>query len=175
MNSAKLHDWLQVVGLFGVIASLIFVGLQMKQTQEIAVAQAYTARAALSIESSTAVIGGSPAILTGLAKLYAGKHKELTQEEYVAIEHLFDATMTNIENNHFQYQAGFLPEGHWQKNVRSLQCMFDQPLYRSMRDDGFYYRPDFREVIEQAVTFAIENPENCWDWDPDSASFFPNN
>ena len=34
MDSAKLNDWLQVVGLFGVIASLIFVGLQMKQDRD---------------------------------------------------------------------------------------------------------------------------------------------
>ena len=36
MDSAKLNDWLQVIGLFGVVASLIFVGLQMKQEHEIA-------------------------------------------------------------------------------------------------------------------------------------------
>ena len=35
MNSAKLNDWLQVIGIFALVASLIFVGLQMKQTQEI--------------------------------------------------------------------------------------------------------------------------------------------
>jgi hypothetical protein len=35
MDSAKLNDWLQVIGIFALVASLIFVGLQMKQTQEI--------------------------------------------------------------------------------------------------------------------------------------------
>jgi len=35
MDSAKLNDWLQVLGIFALVASLIFVGLQMKQTQEI--------------------------------------------------------------------------------------------------------------------------------------------
>jgi hypothetical protein len=28
MDSAKLNDWLQVVGMFAVVASLIFVGMQ---------------------------------------------------------------------------------------------------------------------------------------------------
>jgi hypothetical protein len=36
MDSSKLNDWLQVVGIFAVVASLIFVGLQMKQTDDIA-------------------------------------------------------------------------------------------------------------------------------------------
>ena len=35
MDSAKLNDWLQVTAIFALVASLIFVGLQMKQTQEI--------------------------------------------------------------------------------------------------------------------------------------------
>lgn len=35
MDSAKLNDWLQVIGIFALVASLVFVGLQMKQTQEI--------------------------------------------------------------------------------------------------------------------------------------------
>jgi hypothetical protein len=36
MDSAKLHDWLQLVGIFALVGSLIFVGLQLKQTQEVA-------------------------------------------------------------------------------------------------------------------------------------------
>jgi hypothetical protein len=35
MDSARLNDWLQVIGIFALVASLIFVGLQMKQTQQI--------------------------------------------------------------------------------------------------------------------------------------------
>ena len=34
-----------MIGIFGVIASLMFVGLQLKQSQEIAVSAAYQARA----------------------------------------------------------------------------------------------------------------------------------
>lgn len=39
MDSAKLHDWLQIVGLAAVVGSLIFVGLQLKQADEIAFAE----------------------------------------------------------------------------------------------------------------------------------------
>ncbi len=39
-GSTRLNEWLQVAGLFGVIASLMFVGLQMKQQQEIALSAA---------------------------------------------------------------------------------------------------------------------------------------
>ena len=36
MKSAKLNDWIQVTGIFALVSSLIFVGLQIKQTSEIA-------------------------------------------------------------------------------------------------------------------------------------------
>jgi hypothetical protein len=41
MDSAKLNDWMQVVGIFAVVASLVFVGLQMRQEQEIAIVATY--------------------------------------------------------------------------------------------------------------------------------------
>jgi len=50
MDSAKLNDWLQVIGLFGVIAGLAFVGLQMKQEQKIALSAAYQARVEIACD-----------------------------------------------------------------------------------------------------------------------------
>jgi len=44
MNPERMHDWLQIVGMAAVVASLIFVGLQLKQSQEIAIAGQYQAR-----------------------------------------------------------------------------------------------------------------------------------
>ena len=35
MKSETLNDWLQLVGLFGIMASLFFVGMQVRQTQAI--------------------------------------------------------------------------------------------------------------------------------------------
>ena len=34
MNSPKLNDWIQTAGMIAVVISLIFVGLQMRQTRE---------------------------------------------------------------------------------------------------------------------------------------------
>ena len=44
MGSVKLNDWLQVVGLFALVGSLVFVGLQMRQTHEIALVTLYQMR-----------------------------------------------------------------------------------------------------------------------------------
>ena len=43
MDSKKLNDWLQVAGLFGVVAGLIFVGLQLSLDRIVAVADVFDA------------------------------------------------------------------------------------------------------------------------------------
>ena len=50
MDSAKLHDWLQIVGLAAVVGSLIFVGLQLKQADDIAFAEVLESAAARGTE-----------------------------------------------------------------------------------------------------------------------------
>ena len=54
MDSAKLNDWMQVIGIFALVASLVFVGLQMRQAHEIALSDIYQSRAASVIEMVTA-------------------------------------------------------------------------------------------------------------------------
>jgi hypothetical protein len=50
MNSAKLNDWFQMIGLAAVVGSLIFVGLQLKQADDIAFAELAENRTASEIE-----------------------------------------------------------------------------------------------------------------------------
>lgn len=46
MNTGKIQDWMEVIGIFAVVASLIFVGLEMRQAHEISLSQAYQSRVA---------------------------------------------------------------------------------------------------------------------------------
>ena len=39
MISKELNDWLQVIGLFGVLAGLVFVGLQLALDRRVAIVQ----------------------------------------------------------------------------------------------------------------------------------------
>ena len=90
MNAEKLSDWLQVVGMFGVIASLLFVGLEMRQTREIAISQIYHARADSERSNYSEAIS-SPAYLSGTAKLSGGSTDAFTPEENVALSYFYGA------------------------------------------------------------------------------------
>jgi len=114
VSTQKLRDWLEIVGLFSVVGSLIFVGMQMKQTQEIALANQYQERANNQLElirtemeldrSFMSVMDGSP------TNLRANPTPE-------TLNFLFNYVLYawfTFDNNHYQYEAGFLPQDHWE-------------------------------------------------------------
>ncbi|MEJ2129345.1 MAG: hypothetical protein P8X81_10935 [Woeseiaceae bacterium] len=126
MNSEKLHDWLQIIGMAAVVASLIFVGLQLKQSQEIAVADQYQARfesiagitaAFLQSDAAMRVFGeevrGEMLAKETLAPGMAEWIQDQPSDE-LAYRALFGMLRLKIfDNLYFQYESGFLSEEAW--------------------------------------------------------------
>ena len=71
VSTVKINDWLQVIGVFGVIVSLIFVGFQIQQTHEIALSSIYQSRSDVTAEWNMAATG-SPELLRAISKVYIG-------------------------------------------------------------------------------------------------------
>ena len=130
MDSAKLNDWMQVVGIFALVASLIFIGLQIRQTYEIALAATYQARVATSVE----MIASSAANERALAA-WAGRQMAL------ALFFIYD-------NIHFQYESGFMKADGWAAariDIKgAMRVLF---LRRYMNSRLEHMRPSFRAVI----------------------------
>ena len=109
MDSTKLNDWMQVFGMFAIVASLIFVGLQMKQSQEIAIASQYQARAEAGMERH----------LTGMETGMSNAFFRMTPIEQMSPDQFnYDVSRNlwawlNLDNNHYQYQAGFMTDESW--------------------------------------------------------------
>jgi hypothetical protein len=165
MNAAQLSDWLQVVGLFGVIASLIFVGLQMKQAHEIASASTYQARATAAMDSDIGAIN-SPEFLSAMAKVYDRDFDSLSAQEVLALDWWFASFLVGMENTHLQFEAGFLPEEHYLRSYNQMVCWFELPFFRDL--SGYeIYRASFNRVIRDAIDKSINNPSGCWDFDWD--------
>ena len=160
MNSHRLNDWLQIVGLFGVIGSLIFVGLQLRQTQAIALSQTYQSRTATSVDMNVGVLS-SPETLSGIAKIYSDKSDELTMPEAVALEYLMGTVLSTFENNQVQYQQGFLSQEHWQSNMRDLKCSLTVPLFREVAS-SWSFRDSFAKVVADTLKEIPPDAENCW-------------
>ncbi len=120
MDSTKLNDWLQVFGIFAVVASLIFVGMQMKLDREIALSAIYQDRSDASMIIRMAPLE-SEALLSATAKRVFGSDEKLTPEEEIAFRARYAGNMIYLENVHFQYINGFISEEHWQTNREEIK------------------------------------------------------
>ena len=120
MDSAKLNDWMQVIGIFALVASLIFVGLQMKQTQEIALAAQYQSRAQTTVDFFLTRIEGDLISESYLARI----GQDTTPREIRHRHNVSQIQWTIMDNNHFQYQQGFLTDETWQGHESLIRGMY---------------------------------------------------
>jgi hypothetical protein len=146
MDSAKLNDWMQVAGIFALVASLIFVGMQMKQEQEIALSAAYQARTATLVEFLIAT-GTDDVTRSAILKSNSGD-TELTAHERYALTSMGRAGKELMQNSHYQYVQGYLDEEHWRSVRRLIKRQLQNPVVReSLLSDN--NRPSFRLVVEE--------------------------
>lgn len=151
MSSTKLNDWLEVIGIFAVVASLIFVGLELRQAQVISMAQAYQERAIAASEWSTTLVA-NPVAVSAYLKITAGHQRgdELTDEERYVGRHTHVALFHLYDNAHYQFLNGLLSEEVWsmvRENLkRSMRRPFSREIYVSRSE---YARPTFRAVVEE--------------------------
>ena len=147
MKSGRLENWLQIIGLFGVIGSLMFVGLQMKQDREIAMAEMWQARTATVAEYS-ASMAGNEMVMSAFAENSDPVLGIDTTEEQAALFAIWGA-MYLWENSHYQYKQGFLPEEHWTRILVSLRTYLGNSLWRpNILRLTPQMTPSFRAVLE---------------------------
>ena len=152
MDSAKLNDWLQVVGLFGVIASLIFVGMQMKQDREIALSAATQARTETTIQNIMGLMS-NPYYLSAVDKYLGGEPDRVTPVERFVVDRLGSTVLFNFENVHFQYQQGFIPPDRWSASRETLKSLLQSPYgpRQFYETDPNSWRRPFQLVVDELL------------------------
>lgn len=153
MNSKKFREWLEILGIFGVIASLLFVGLEMRQSQKIALSAAYQARSDSSMVIRMAAVE-SEALQSANGKLRLGQaFEDLSPEELSAVLALMSGNMIYLENMHYQYVNGFISEEHWQTNRAELQQLLgrNSEWRQGAFEDCRFFRDSFCAEIKGAV------------------------
>jgi hypothetical protein len=151
MDSAKLNDWMQVVGIFAVVASLVFVGLQMKQSQEIAIADQYQARAEAAQAMYMSVLESGQS----WESLDIPWEQKSPEERSLQIA-VMNWSWTQYDNHYFQYLAGFLDEESWdglRGRIEQLYSFCDgRPAWEGNRR---FFRASFVEYVE-----SLDDPCN---------------
>lgn len=173
MKTERLQNWIQIGGMVGVVASLVFVGLQLKQSQDIAIAAQYQARLDAASGHYTAILQSDPGLrVIGKDLLEAmAADKEVAPEIYAwaagqPVEELAFRVIGAIvllksqDNVFFQYQAGFLSEEAWIALREQLKVNLMDPTNWSRgvyEENPAVWRKSYQELIEELIQ-EIEEP-----------------
>ena len=153
MDSVKLNDWLQVVGLFALVGSLVFVGLQMRQTHEIALVTLYQMRSDAARDLMAAQLGSEVLMDIEAKVTEAG---ELSDYE-IQVRSLMPLIFFNhFENSHYLYKNGFLTEEHWASDLSAIRYYIGQ----NHQNWGEYWNQQksiFRSSFVEDVDAAVQN------------------
>ena len=165
MDSAKLSDWMQVVGIFALVASLVFVGLQMQQDRDIARVMIYQSRASTLAEIYIAAASSPEAMAAQIKSRYGDPDKEIQIDDWpapVTAQNMFlgafqvNAFMAVADNSFFQYQEGFLPAEHWTSVKSSLINLASNNPFLQLRMEAVLdqQRPAFRDELMDILRAA---------------------
>jgi hypothetical protein len=146
----------ELVGITAIVSSLIFVGLQLKQTQEIAIAGHYLDQATLLVEATNGRMQNEPLMSDyGVHLLTAGEFsedEELDPLVAAARVHAANNSLTILDNDHYQYLSGFQTEEAWQSNRQVLKEIlsgrFGRFAYEQGKDGE---RASFRAMCEEII------------------------
>ena len=146
MNSKTLNNWMQFLASVGVILSLIFVGVQVQQSREIAIADIYQQRTALLLQHFSFAV---PTETEFRAWMKDRAGEPLNPDEKYALTNRYAARIAYWENNHFQYQIGLLPEEQWEASKNSIRGQANrQAFLDTWEQERFQLRRSFADEID---------------------------
>ena len=130
MKREVVQDLIQFLGMIGIIGSLIFVGLQMQQTQRIAIAGQVQARTEMFVNRIMSGLEGN----LDAARLFnidRFNYDELSEEEQLIARQMYNWVGYMIENNFFQYQMGLMADDYWEQQERRILRWWNQCDFRN--------------------------------------------
>ena len=142
----SFDTWIQLLGMVGVLGGLVFVGLEMQQTQRIALAGQVQARDQRGIDR---IIAGLEGNLTALKLFYENdwSYEELTSEEKTIAISIFDWRWRSLQNNFIQYQMGMFPEEFWELTKIRIENTYNRCDMRFSLRGGVQSWEDYIETV----------------------------
>ena len=167
MDSAKLNDWMQVAGIFAVVVSLIFVGYQLKQSQDIAISGQNQERQSVALNYYASLIQ-----IDEIVDYYGAQHREHLDANFDVDSRRSDRTiglsyirsrmrLSIYDNNHFQYQSGFMTVESWQPylNLTKRSCSRESDPGKIMLNHRDQFREGFGELCMNFISESEQAPE----------------
>ena len=148
MKKVSLDVLIQLIGMLSVVAGLVFVGLEMKQSQNIALATETSNSMYQVIQDiyTTAEIG------LDWSKIVLGDNVELTEAERIQKRNNASAGWFITENDFQLYQLGLMSEEVWEAKRGIIRHYYNQC---DLRDIYNLRRPlmptEFVKVVDEEI------------------------
>ena len=148
MSKTNWKDIAELLGIAAIVASLVAVAFQLKQTQAALIATTYQSRAFDAIAEAQ-YVADSDHLLPILVKTQSGADVEaiaiLSDSERILLRHFLRARMIAWDNKYYQYQNGFLDEDFFEHTTKEAVSRW-APRWRAVGiREG---RREFKEFVD---------------------------
>ena len=137
MKKINLDTWIQLIGMLSVVAGLIFVGIEMRQTQQVALAaqQQQRASALLDIIGSFSEAGAPVSWFDFVSENFDVSN----QNNKVLGENAAYQLWMVYENDHLQYELGLMDEEIWLSKLAAMRYLFNRCEFQSVNATALTY------------------------------------
>ena len=164
MKKFNWRDLTEMVGIVAIVASLIFVGMQLMQSQEIAIASQYQERAAAAVDYNGSQMHNERAIAEKGTEIIAFANSIDASDELK--EFVKDRSPESVgmwfyenrvffvmlDNFHFQYSAGFMEVESWDAFRQQLRDELSKESTSAYYQDyGLSMRTSFEELCDEML------------------------
>jgi hypothetical protein len=152
----KASDLRETLGFLGVAASLVFVGLEIRQNTAVARGQARQELAALNQE--WLILQSTDSTFSDIyRKAWIEPDSSLTASELARANWALRLNLRRLENVYFQFKEGLVDESALGSYGFQVSGFYRSPTFREFwvtRDERRAYDPDFVRFFEERFELA---------------------
>ena len=146
MKNININPLIQLLGMLGVIGSLIFVGLEMRQSHRFALAGHYEARTNSLLNIVSSFTEGE-AGYGDMVRAALGDRIEVEKAHLNGIWQLWFLW----ENDFMQYELGLMDEAAWTAKLGAMQTAYNACGFRDETDLALNFMvPGMVELVEES-------------------------
>ena len=145
MRKIDIQDLIQLLGMVGIIGSLIFVGLEMRQSQRIALATQQQTRAA----KMKGVVSGLNEAEVDYQSVYWENNFDYTlSNDELACRNLVHIAWFLYEKDYYQSTRGLMDEATWEAKVAGIDLIYNTCNAREVNDSrSSVFSTGFKDIV----------------------------
>ena len=152
-----INHWLQIIATLGVIASIIFLGFELRQNRQLMKAQIYQSRAEM-IQNTFLVLSESEHLVPIFNKLETARDESasfaeavarLSSEEKIRLGFYYERQIRHLDNMYYQYELGLIDDEYmqwWEDDVTS-----SAPKWNEVLGDDIPGRQSFVGKVQELI------------------------